>query len=476
MTSAQTASRFRVCEGEEARLTPGTAADAEVWSRGFLPLRPRTEGSYRLRAAFPGTAVVLGRSTYEVMSETELQDHGLFVYRLRAWPEGEVVRDRVVYGGAFVRGVQAEREHHLRRERARPYRLLLYPLVGFLPEEEQVRLSERFGLYAVTATLVSGLLEAFLVLLVPVLLSSRGPAQGVAAVSSAGFFGLLSLPALGRAFSAFFLRETGGSAPVVLAYELLRLLGVRMAPHDRTVVPLTRAAFWERLSRPDSVTRQPDGSSSSFVYLSLLPHLSWDGTRALHAGSDYWKVTPERPELVRGRLAHVYCLTPMGDAPDPGEPAPVPPAPTAYADEVMEGVRREWDELNHGFAWLTSLLPEELQARAFDHRGGPAAARRATLWTTGAAAVLALYLLSFLPGSSGDPLAPMLALVAVLLLLDCVRRGLACRAGRYAPSLLQLLVPSDILRPERVAYHAHRDAERRILDESAFWTGRGRVP
>lgn len=455
-------SRWRVADGEEARLTPGAAAAAEVWSRGFLPLRVRTLESYRLRAAFPGTAVVLGSLTYEVLSETELPEHGLVVYRMRAWPDGEVVRDRVVYGPRFVRAAQAEREAASARERARPYRFLLYPLVGLLPEEDQVRLSERFGLYAVGASLWSSLIEAGVVLAAPLVLARLGTGPAIGAVAtSIGFF-LLALPALGRAFAALFLRETGGSAPVVLAVQGLRALGLRRARHDATLVPLTRAAFWERLGRPDRVAPTEDGS---YVYRGLLPHLSWDGTHSLaSSGGDYWRVRPEPAELDRGRLLHVYRLEPMAE-PDDEAASAVPPSPTAYADEVMRGVRREWDELNHGFAWLTSLLGEELQARAFDHRGGPPAARRATLWTAALGAVGALYVLSFLPGPPGDPIGPLLGALSLLLLAEAARRVMAVRQGRYAPSLLRFVVPSDLLRPERVAYHAHRDQERRVLAE-----------
>jgi hypothetical protein len=464
MTKPEAAGRWRVADGEEARLTPGAAAAAEVWSRGFLPLRSRTEGSYRLRSAFPGTAVVLGGTTYEVLSETELPAEGLFVYRMRSWPEGEVVRDRAVYGPAFVHAAEAERERARGRERARPFRILLYPLVGLLPEEEQVRLSDRFGLYAVTATLVSGLLEAAFILLVPVLLSRKGPAFAIGAVSGSVGFVLLALPALGRAFSAAVLRETGGSAPVVLAYEALRALGMRLARHDRTVVPLTRPAFWERLRRPDTVAAGPDGS---LVYRGLLPHLSWGGTRNLASPSgDYWRATPESAELDRGRLVHRYRLVPAGDPPGPGEPMPGPLPPAAYADEVMDGVRREWDDWNAGFAWVTSLLAAELQARAFDHHGGPKAARRAVHGTAGFTVAAALYILSFLPGPPGDPVGPLIALLALALLFDGGRRIQAARSGRYAPSLWRFLIPTDILRPERVAYHAHRDAERKILDAS----------
>ena len=82
----------------------------------------RSEGSYRLRPAFPGTAVVLAGDTYEVLSETEIPEDGLVVYRMRAWPEGEVVRDRVVYGPSFVRAAEAERERARVREKARPWR------------------------------------------------------------------------------------------------------------------------------------------------------------------------------------------------------------------------------------------------------------------------------------------------------------------------------------------------------------------
>ncbi len=457
MKGGEATARWRVGDGEEARLTPGAAAAAEVWSRGFLPLRARSEGSFRLRPAFPGTAVVLGDSTYEVLSETELPEDGLVVYRMRPWPEGEVVRDRVVYGPAFVRAAERERERARVRERARPWRLLLYPLVGLLPEEEQERACDRLGLYAVTATLVSGLLEATLVLLVPVLLGRGDEGRAIVAVTTAAGFALLALPGLGRAFGAVFLRETGGSAPVVLALEALRALGALQARRDRSFVPLTRSAFWERLGLPDAVEAAPDGT---LVFRGLLPHLTWSGGRRLSVGRDFWSVTPETPAFERGRLVYSYRLDPLGEGPHS------PPPADAYAEEVLAEVRREWDGWNAGFAWLTSMLPADVQARAFDHRGGPSAARRPTMATALAAGLLGLYVLSFLPGGpAADPLAPVLGATAVLLLADAVRRIRAMRRGRYAPSLFRWLLPSDSLRPERLAWHAHRDAERETLDE-----------
>jgi hypothetical protein len=248
LAAREGAGRWRVAEGEEARLTPGAAAPAEVWSRGFLPLRVRSPGSHRLRSAFPGTAVVLGEDTYEVVSETELPEDGLVVYRLREWPEGEVVRDRIVYGPALVQAAQRERDRARGRERARPWRFLLYPRVGLLPEEEQERLSDRLGLYAVTATFVSGLVESAVVLAL-LLLVARQTEEGGAILMLTLLPGLvlLVLPGLGRAFGAVFLGETAGSAPVALVLETLKALGARRDRHDRSFVPLTRKAFWDRL-------------------------------------------------------------------------------------------------------------------------------------------------------------------------------------------------------------------------------------
>jgi hypothetical protein len=278
MTPGEGTGRWRVGDGEEARLTPGAAAAAEVWSRGFLPLRVRAEGSHRLRPAFPGTAVVLGDTTYEVLTETELPEDGLVVYRLRAWPDGEVVRDRVVYGRALVRAAEAERERARLRERARPWRFLLYPVVGLLPEEEQVRLCDRLGLYAVTATLVSGLVESLGALLVLLLLAHgvEGGGAIMLVVSLPGLV-LLVLPGLGRAFGAVLLGETGGSAPVTLALDMLRARGARPERPDRGFVPLTRSAFWERLSRPDDVETSSDGT---LVFRGLLPRFLGHSPRA----------------------------------------------------------------------------------------------------------------------------------------------------------------------------------------------------
>ncbi|PYQ23171.1 MAG: hypothetical protein DMF79_04445 [Acidobacteria bacterium] len=461
------AERFRVAEGEEARLTPEGPTAAHIVSRGYLPLRVRTEDRYRLRAAFPGTAVVLGESTFEVVEEVEQGE--AVVYRLARWPEGEVQRDRVEYGPRLVRAAQAERERTRTRERLRPLRWFLYPVVGLLPEEQQDRACDRLGLYAVTATLVSGLVES-LGFLVVLWLASRASDEGrrVILLLSTPLLLAFVLPGLGRAFSAVAFRETAGSWPVILGYEIARALGRAVERHDATLVPLTRAAFWERLALPDRIEREADGS---LLYASTLPHLTWQGGRRLEAAGHHWLPALLPPTLHRGRLLHQYRVARLGDPVSPGEAEPPGPPATAYSEEVLNGIQREWDDLRVGFDWLVSLLATTLQKRACDLRGGPPAIRRWTVITAATSIVLGLYLLSFLPrGPAADPLAPFVGVFGLFLVAEGIQRWYRSSQGEYAPSLLRLVLPRDSLRPERLAFHAHRDAEREALRS---WLGGG---
>jgi hypothetical protein len=258
-----------------------------------------------LRAAFPGSAVVLGEETYEVVSETETNEG--VVYGLRAWPEGEVARARMVYGPRLVHAARAERDRAAAQARARPYRLLLYPLVGLLPEEAQERWADRLGLYAVKATLVSGAAEV-VVLLAVIWAIARAADEGLRLVLVLGspVFLFLALTGFGRAFSAAAFRETRGEYLIEAVYAGWETLRREARAHDPTLVPMTREAFWARLEEPDRVTREKDGA---LLFQGLLPHLSWHAGHHVRAGEDFWLVERLPPALVRGRLVFGYRLT-----------------------------------------------------------------------------------------------------------------------------------------------------------------------
>jgi hypothetical protein len=214
---------------------------------------------------------------------------------------------------------------------------------------------------------------------------------------------------------------------------------------------LTREAFWVRLGVPDRVLEDGDG----VIVRGLLPHLGWEAGHHVEAADEYFRAEPQTPALDRGRQVYANRLTPAR-----AEPVAPPPAlATAYSQTVWNGIEREWDDLLTAFAWLASLLPEAVQRRAFESRGGPARARRPTQVTAAAGFVFAAYVLAQ-PHVPGDPIGPWLRLAAILLVVDGFRRISRTRRGAYAPSLFSFLLPCDCLRPERVAYHAHRDAER----------------
>jgi hypothetical protein len=447
--------RFHIAVGEEAVVIAGPPERGEVKSRGYLPLRVRTDGIPFRQPAFCGTALVLDERTYEVVQETVTDE--AVVYALRPWPEGEVVRDRVVYGPRLVHSARADRERAAARERARPYRFLLYPLVGFLPEEEQERTADRLGLYSVTATMVSGLIEAVL-LFVGVWLITRSADKAVMVgfVLLSPVLSFFALAGFGRAFAAVAFRETSGPYLVELAFAAMKGLGrTARARRDPTLVPLTRDAFWNRLEDPDTVTRESDGV---LVFRGLLPHLTWHTGHHVQADDDYWLVEMLPPALERGRLVYTYRLVATDGNSAPRSPRESP-SPHAYAAEVWVGIRREWDDLLGGFSGLASLLAAAVQRRAFGDIGGPLAARRPT-WITALAGLALGGFVLLQPHEAADPVGPWLRLLACCLLIDGLLRIARMLRGDYAPSLFRFILPSDSLRPERVAYQAHRDAER----------------
>jgi len=449
--AADRGSRFYVDAGEEARLTPEGPGAAVIESLGCLPLRVRSEsGGIHHRPVFPGTAVVLGGARFEVVAEETLETG--VRYHLDPWPHDHILRDMVEYSPRLVRAAQRERAQAVEVERARRWSWLLYPFVGLLPEPRQLMVCERLGLDAALATLAGALFEA-LVLFTIMTGGGGSPLEAMRRHEGLGFrwvneAGILMSTILIRALGALAFDEVAGSAVLGFAFEVAQALEPFAARFDAMVVPLTREAFWARLGVPDRHEPQPDGS---IVVRSLLPHLTWGtsaGSARIPAGRDWWSVAVLPPLLERGRLTWRYQLFPLGD---PKLGAPEPPGVRQYQQEVVAAVEREWDGFLLAFSWLACLFPEDVQQRAYGHRGGPPAARRATLVT---ACVELFACVVFLPAPT-----PLTLATAALLAFDGGRRITRALHGRYGSSLVGGLV-SDYVRSERRAYHAHLDAER----------------
>ena len=428
-----------VDEGEEARLTPGGPAAAVIESRGPLPFRVRlAAGGLHHRPAFPGSPVVVGDRCFEVVAERVEADRVL--YDLDPWAEPHVLRAPVSYGEDLVRAVQAERRRGAERRRSSRWSWAAAPLLGALPEQWQVRACDRSGLDPATATLASGLAEAMLAvgLLQPLPLGTRLALTPLATlvVASAAF----------RALLAVVFREVAGSAVVALSFEAARVVKGTLPVPSRGFVPLTREQFWARLGQPDEQTQEPDGA---ILVRGQLPHLTWTPSHRLQAGSDYWTIESLVPGYAGGRLLYAYRLRPVSPT------AASAPGPQAYQQELRERIDREWtDLLRSGLEPLVSLLPASVQRRALGRRGGSGRVRIAALVTSLAQLPAAVW---FFTGSG-----PLNALTGLFLAADGVQRLWRVAQDDYAPSLAGGLI-SDLLRPERAAYHEHRDAERGVL-------------
>jgi hypothetical protein len=429
---------WRVSEGEEAQLTPGGPTAAAIVSRAPLPLRPRRSTSGPQRPGLAGTYVVLGDIPYQVVSE-QATAAGM-LYLLDPWPPEEVIRDQITYGAAFVQPVLFERESA--RERARRARVAwpLYPLLGLLPEERQLLVCEYFGLDAIQATFVAGLVEAgTLLLCIPLLQNSL-----VLLLLAA----LLGVSAVLRAVGALVMKEVGGSPLVVLAFGVGDAVrGQRwreLKPRRR----LTRRAFWRQLQVPDRVVSSDE--PGSLEVQGALPHLSWAADGRVKAGEDWWNVVALPPTPAGTELRFRYRLTTRLSRSALALRVPRAPAPTAYRDEVLAEVAHRWDELlSAGLRPLLALLPADVQHRVFDARGGPTPLRRTNLILGGLTVLAAIW---FALGADIVNLP-----FGGLLLLDALQRLWRAQRGQYAPSLFGGLI-AGYLPPERAPYHAHRTA------------------
>jgi hypothetical protein len=445
---AGTRQHFTIDEGEEARLTPEGPTAAVIESLGSLPLRPRSEAlGVHHRPEFPGSCVALGDARYEVVEEQPLELG--FRYLLEPWQDENVQRDAVAYGPRLVRAAQHERRRALERERASRYSAVLYPFVGLLPEERQLLACDRLGLDAQIATLAGAGLEIGGALMLALSSPGKGPAPLAAALPLAG---LVVAPAIFRVLGAVLFRQAAGNPFLTALLAATDTLRESARRSDASVLPLTREAFWTRLMRPDKREPQRDGS---LIVTSLLPHLSWESGAMLRVGGDHWRVMPLPAVVQQGRLVHSYQLWPLREAEMLQDlPDTDPPDPRHYQSDVLEQVSRDWDDVFGVAPWLPPLLPRAAQERAYRGRGGAAASLRWAVLTASATLAVAVW---FLLGRGA---------VNVLTGLVCASEGSyrlwRAIGGGYAPSLIGHAI-SDYMRPERVAYQAHLEAERRTL-------------
>ena len=196
------------------------------------------------------------------------------------------------------------------------------------------------------------------------------------------------------------------------------------------------------------------------MFRGLLPHLTWHTGHHVLAHDGYWLVEALPPALERGRLVYGYRLHGRGRA---SRPRRFHPGATGGGRLRRRGV--VGDPARVGRPPRRVLLAREpaVAGRSAPRVRRPGRAcgrappdRRITALAGFAFAVFVLVQ----PREAGDPVGPWLRLVAVLLLVDGASGSPGLPAAPTPPASFVSRSPSDCLRPERIAYHAHRDAER----------------
>ncbi len=367
--------------------------------------RPRLEGDNR-RPGHPGTAVRTDGDLYEVVAaETE---GGEWVYRLEPWPDGHVIRAFVEWGEDSARAFAAALREERIRGRKDFWTWAAQAVLGFLPAENQARISEARGMDPSRATFWSAALESLASFPFALMFLIETFAGGMAGASRdiPAWVGLLAAVALGdglfRLVAVISLGEPVGS---------LFLVFLRFRPGSEAPPP----------DAGDEVLETGEGLN----ILSPVPKVWWERAGGvIHKGEPYilagWNREANR---------HCYRFRRGGG----GFPV---------LDPELERVRNRSSDLSHVYAVIWGFLPRDLQeALEFYGRYRP---RPYVLVSIGLTALVALALVG--PGlrnlSRGVFEAGSLALLAAALFLfaECAVRLLRLLTeGRASGSVLGLL-------------------------------------
>lgn len=167
--------------------SPGAGGELTVTSpRLALPWRA-AEGQV------PGTAVLWGGRSYEVVGRTDAGNGAR--WSLRTWDEPSVMRDVFTLDRTSVHAVAEGATTEVRNRRARTWTLAVLPLLGFAPGSLQKKWANEWGFSADLATILSAILE--------ILAGAAGTVQIVAATFGAEFFMPLVLALPGPLLFAF---------------------------------------------------------------------------------------------------------------------------------------------------------------------------------------------------------------------------------------------------------------------------------
>lgn len=217
---------------------------AAVLSREPKPWKPREKApAYHHRADHPGTAVLWDDAHWEVLA-VERRSEG-FRYVLAPWDEQNVFRGMERYDEETERRRVEERRAELAASGQRTLLVLLAPLAGILPEDDQLALERRLGVPATRMTFLSALLLFLVGAYSVIMLIAAGLSGGAGAQLAPLLAGAYFFP---ESFARLIVvLSQGRPLGSLLAFPWLLVRLVRdERPPDLTHAPDARDRVWEQ--------------------------------------------------------------------------------------------------------------------------------------------------------------------------------------------------------------------------------------
>jgi hypothetical protein len=291
------------------RYPPGSPVLLRIDAPWEKPWKVREPGG-ATAAPFPGTAVLLEGTLYEVVQAEEAG--GRFLYGLRPWDEAAPPRQVVPYTVEACEQAARERAERLDRLRRGHAFSWLSPLVGLLPAEDQRRIERDYGISASRATLLSALLflgpSCLGVIrgLATLMADRAGLAHEVPWDTLLPLSSYLMAESLARLGAAGYAGEPLGSLFVALPVLAVRAIAAALAGRrGRRPRPVWNGSRNPLSEARDEVAPLPEGR---LEVLSRLPKPHWGtGTGVRHG--DHWYQLVDRGEVEReGRPWHRFVL------------------------------------------------------------------------------------------------------------------------------------------------------------------------
>jgi hypothetical protein len=291
--------RVRFAEGDFlTRYPAGHHYDLRIESPFEKPgWKPRSFSTIG-QTMFPGSAIEFEGIYYEIIFQDFIAGPPMMIsYDLKRWDDNHVIRTQFHYNEEECR-----KEANALRERNQSNRLnillsILSPLIGMLPAEDQIRISNRFGISATHMTSFSAL-----TILLPAgyfMISFIAHVIGQAPLAGPSWFRLFYplgfyffTESLLRMLTSMKLEEPIGSLPV--AFPVLLWRSIR-----RSFDSEYRQKQFERLERADEKHQQILANARDEIIevgsekhdleiVSLLPKAHWNARLAIGYNGDWY--------------------------------------------------------------------------------------------------------------------------------------------------------------------------------------------